>query len=116
MQKTVSILFLAMLATSVAGPSVEAQRRKKDDADRRVTVVNSRSSDMMRLYASRTTTSDWEENILSQPIPAGARILVNFDDGTSACNFDFRAVFKDHRMVHMWNINVCSESEWRAED
>jgi hypothetical protein len=71
---------------------------------------------MMRLYAARTTTSGWEENILSQPIAAGKRTLINFDDGTGSCNFDFRAVFKDRQIVHMWNINVCEVSEWVAAD
>jgi hypothetical protein len=116
MRKVFSILLLAALAAAVAGPPLEAQSRNKDDRDRRVVVANDRTSDMMRLYASRTTTSDWEENILSQPIPAGSKILVNFDDGTGACHFDFRAVFRDHQMVQMWNINVCVESEWRAAD
>jgi hypothetical protein len=71
---------------------------------------------MTRLYGARTATSDWEENILSQPIAPGARILVNFDDGTGACNFDLRAVFKDKHVVYGWNINVCVESEWWTVD
>jgi hypothetical protein len=109
---------LTGLAASLASPPLEAQRKKekKDDADRRVVVANGRSSDMMRLYASRVTTSDWEENILSRPIPAGASIVVNFDDGTGACEFDFRAVFRDHQMVQRWKINVCVESEWHVVD
>ena len=115
MKKVVSILLLTALASALAGP-LEAQRRAKDENDRRVMVVNTRSSPMMRLYAARTTTSEWEENILSQPISAGSRIMINFEDGTGACNFDFRAVFKDKQIVHMWNINVCVESEWLAVD
>jgi hypothetical protein len=116
MKKIVAILLLAALALSTAGSPLEAQRRTKDDHDRRVVVINTRASPMMRLYAARTTTSDWEENILSQPIVAGSRIVVNFDDGTGSCNFDFRAVFKDRQIVHTWSINVCVESEWRVED
>ena len=115
MKKVFSILLLTALASALAGP-LEAQRRTKDDYDRRVVVINARASPMMRLYAARTTTSEWEENILSQPISAGSRIMINFEDGTGACNFDFRAVFKDKQIVHMWNINVCEESEWQVVD
>ena len=115
MKKVFSILLLAALASVAAGRPLEAQRRT-DDYDRRVAVVNARSAPMTRLYGARTATSDWEENILSEPLPPGSRIVVNFDDGTGACNFDFRAVFKDKQIVYKWNINVCEESEWWAVD
>jgi hypothetical protein len=115
MRKVFSILLLTVLASAVAGPRLAAQRQT-DDEDRHVVVINARSSPMMRLYGARTSTSDWEENILSQPIAPGARIRINFDDGTGACYFDFRAVFKDKQVVYRWNINVCVESEWRAVD
>jgi hypothetical protein len=82
-----------------------------------VEIVNERASDIVRLYASRTTTDDWEENILTrQPIPAGAKVAVNFDDGTGACLFDFRAVFRDEVVVHFWSIDVCRVSYWRITD
>lgn len=109
------ILLLAVWAGASAVVPAEAQRQP-DDNNRRVVVVNTRSSPMTRLYGSRTATSDWEENILSEPIPPGARIVVNFDDGTGACSFDFRAVFKDSQVVYRWSINVCVESEWWAVD
>jgi hypothetical protein len=115
MKKAFAILLVAALVSVAAGPPLLAQRLK-DNEDRRVVVINTRSSAMMRLYAARTTTSEWEENLLSQPIPPGSRIVINFDDGTGACDFDFRAVFKDRQVVHMWNINVCHESEWWVVD
>jgi len=114
--KRVSLLWLlAVLATTGSGNSAHAQKGK-DGKDRWVIVVNDRSSDMMRLYASRTTTDDWEENILVRPIGAGAKVRINFDDGTGACTFDFRAIFKDNLSVHMWRINVCEEGYWRVVD
>jgi hypothetical protein len=79
-------------------------------------VINERSSDMLRLYGARSTTSGSEENILTRPIPAGSKMPVNLDDGTRARTFDFHAVFRDNRSVHMWKIEVCTESYWRITD
>jgi hypothetical protein len=114
MRSAFLIMVLAAAVTAVHGRAADAQ--SKDGENRLIVVINERSSEMVRLYASRTTTSDWEENILSQPIPAGASVRINFDDGTGACHFDFRAVFRDNQSVHMWNINVCVESYWRTTD
>jgi len=110
-------LFWLLAVSAIAGVGSSAYGQKgKDGKDRNVIVVNDRSSDMMRLYASRTTTDDWEENILVRPIEAGASMRINFDDGTGACTFDFRAIFKDNLSVHMWRINVCREEYWRVVD
>lgn len=111
------LFFFGLLAiVMAAGVVCSAYAQTKDKHDRRVIILNERSSDMMRLYASRTTTGDWEENILASPIRAGSQLLINFDDGTGACTFDFRAIFKDNLSAHMWNINVCRESYWRVVD
>jgi hypothetical protein len=111
------VLALAVLAVvAAAGTGVPAQAQSADGKDRRVVVVNQRSTDMLRLYGSRTTTESWEENILLTPIPSGGKRLINFDDGTGACLYDFRAIFRDNVPVHMWNINVCRESYWVVVD
>jgi hypothetical protein len=115
MRRVCLFWLFGLLATAVAPCAAHAQ--SKDEHNRVVEIVNERASDIVRLYASRTTTDDWEENILSrQPIPAGARVEVNFDDGTGACLFDFRAVFRDEVVVHYWSIDVCRESYWRITD
>jgi hypothetical protein len=92
------------------------QAQPKDTHDRRVMIINDRTSDMLRLYGARTTTGEWEENIIVTPLKTGGRRVINFDDGTGACQFDFRAIFRDNMTVHMWNINVCREEYWRVVD
>jgi hypothetical protein len=112
------LFLLGLLASLAAAAGAQSFKppKSKDDENRWVVVINERSSDMLRLYGARSTTSDWEENILTRPIPAGSKMPVNFDDGTGACTFDFRAVFRDNRSVHMWKIDVCTESYWRITD
>ena len=115
MREICSLWLLAVLAAAVAPYSALAQ--SADGENRVVEIVNERASDIVRLYASRVTTDDWEENILmKQPIRARTRVRVNFDDGTGECVFDFRAVFRDEVVVHYFGINVCVESHWRVTD
>ena len=109
------IAVLAAIGLALAlTPAARAQ--SKDGNDRRVMIINERSSDMLRLYGSRTTTGEWEENIFAQPLRAGAKRVINFDDGTGACLFDFRAIFKDNQTIHQWSFNVCREEYWRVVD
>jgi hypothetical protein len=116
MRKTCAFWLFGLLAAAVAPPPVHAQK-SADGENRVVEIVNERASDMVRLYASRITTEDWEENILTkQPIRARTKMRVNFDDGTGECVFDFRAVFRDEVVVHYFGINVCAESYWRITD
>lgn len=111
-------LFLFGFLTVVAAVGVvwSAYAQSKDGQDRRVVIINDRTSDMLRLYGSRTTTDSWEENIIIAPIKSGSKRVINFDDGTGACTFDFRAIFRDNLTVHKWNINVCREEYWRVVD
>ena len=59
MKKVLSMLLLAALVSAVTVLPLQAQRRTTDEYDRRVYVINARSSPMMRLYAARSTTSGW---------------------------------------------------------
>jgi len=117
MKRVLGFALFAVLATVVVGSAVaQVGKKGKDGQNRWVIVVNDRSSDMVRLYASRVTSGDWEGNWLARPIAAGSKQPIDFDDGTGACVFDFRAVFRDNLQAHVWRINVCQESFWRVVD
>jgi hypothetical protein len=84
-----------------------------DSYNREVTIHNHSSYDIYYFYGSRTNTSDWEEDILGSDIlPAGSSILIDFDDGTGACTFDFKAVFEDGDEAYGWDQNVCRISNF----
>lgn len=119
MRRLLTIALLGLMAASVLNSPAQSQTKappSTDGKDRRVVILNQRSTDMLRLYGARNTTDSWEENILLTPIPSGGKRLINFDDGTGSCQFDFRAVFKDDVSAHMFNINVCRESYWVVTD
>jgi hypothetical protein len=82
--------------------------------DRRVKIINGTRHTMVRFYASNSSRTTWEEDILGQRVlPAGQSVMVNIDDGTGACLFDFKAVFDDGDELTRSQINVCQISEYR---
>lgn len=82
--------------------------------DRRVRLINSTRHTMVQFYASNSSRTNWEEDILGQRVlPAGQSVTVNIDDGSGACLFDFKAVFDDGDVLVRNRINVCQISEYR---
>lgn len=91
---------LAALATSVSLPAFAG---KYD-----VRIVNKTDFVITEFYASRSSTNDWEEDMLdSDVMGSGEALTVRLDDGSQACKFDFRAVFDDGDVVERHNINIC---------
>ena len=76
--------------------------------DRRVQINNNTSFTIVEFYASNTGTADWQEDILgSEVLAAGSSVMVNIDDGSGYCKFDFLAVFDDGENVVSADNNVC---------
>ena len=96
----------ALMVASIAAPAV-AQ-------DRRVRIINDTNHTMVRFYASNSSRTDWEEDILGRAVlPSGRSVVVNIDDGSGACLYDFKAVFDDGDELTRGQINVCKISEYR---
>ncbi len=88
-----------------------------DAADRRVRIINETSYDMVRFYGSNVGTDDWEEDILGRDVlRTGRSVMVNFDDGSGYCMFDFKAVFDDGDEVIKERVNVCKIGSFRFTD
>ncbi len=76
--------------------------------DRRVKIVNRTGYDIVRFYGSNKGSKSWEEDILGNGIlSTGSSVVINFDDGTGYCKFDFKAVFEDGDVLVKKNINIC---------
>lgn len=79
--------------------------------DRSVTVINATGYTITQFYGSNSGRSSWEEDILgSAVLPSGSAVDINFNDGTGACLFDFKAVFADGSSVVESNVDVCRVS------
>lgn len=82
-------------------------------ANREVTIINKTRVPMVEFYASNTGTESWEEDILGADIlNPGESIDIDIDDGTGACRFDFKAVFKDGEAVIQPKVDVCKVGEF----
>lgn len=76
--------------------------------DRRVQINNQTDYTIVEFYASNTGTESWEEDILGNDVlPAGGSVMINIDDGSGYCKFDFLAVFEDGDEVTSADNNVC---------
>lgn len=85
--------------------------------DRRVQVVNNTSFTIMRFQASNKGSESWEEDILGVRILSpGDTIIMNIDDGSGYCVYDFRATFDDGDAVERRGINVCKVSTFTIND
>jgi hypothetical protein len=85
--------------------------------DRRVRINNRSSYDIIEFYASNTGSRSWEEDILGRNIlPAGNSVVINIDDGSGYCKYDFLAVFEDGDEVVSADNNVCELSDFNFTD
>lgn len=98
-----AFLPLALAATVLAGTTLPA-----DALDRRVRIVNETGVTMVRFFGSNTGSGSWEEDILGEDVlPSGSAVVVNFDDASGYCKFDFKAVFEDGDELVRQGVNVC---------
>lgn len=90
----------AAIALSTAVPALAL--------DRRVTIINNTGFTIVRFFGSNTGSKSWEEDILGDEVlPTGSSVVINFDDSTGYCMFDFRAEFEDGDVLERSEVNVC---------
>jgi hypothetical protein len=103
-------LCIAAFAFTLSTPDIAAAQ------DRRVRIINGTGTTVTRFHASNTSRRNWEEDILgSSVLPAGRSVMVNIDDGSGACMFDFRAVLANGRTVEAYGMNVCRITSWTIQ-
>jgi hypothetical protein len=109
-RRTVNRLLGVSLLALAFGAGVGAQAEE----DRRVRIINETTHTMMRFYASNIGRSDWEEDILGQSTLApGNSVVINIDDGSGYCLYDFKGVFDDGEEVIKNRIDVCKLDSFR---
>jgi hypothetical protein len=102
------------LAALLAAPATNwASAQSRDRHDRRMTVVNETGRVIRAFNATNSGVTKWGRDLLgSNVIGPGQRYTFDFDDGTGACMFDFRAVLDNGRAVERYGVNVCEYSSW----
>src|SRR5690606_31508517 len=107
------IMFKRFLLLSTIAVVALAGTNSALAADRKVKVINKTKTPIFAFYASRTSTNDWEEDILGDDvIMPGESMVIDIDDGTGACKFDFKGEFEDGDSVVKKNVDVCKVGEF----
>jgi hypothetical protein len=109
--------FSRLAGISAIAAAISAFSLTAEAQDRRVSIVNDTSVEMVEFYGSNVNATTWEEDILgANTLPAGSSVTVNFDDGSGQCMFDFRAIFADGDELIREGINVCEIGEYRYHE
>jgi len=81
--------------------------------DRRIEVVNNTSWTIETVNSTNVGRNDWGVDLLGRRvIRPGDSAIVNVEDRTGYCRYDFRAVFENGRQVTRRAVNVCEVSRW----
>ena len=87
--------------------------QSRDGRNRRVRIHNQTGWTMTHFYASDSRVSSWQEDILGRSVlAAGRSLMVNIDDGSGACIFDFRARFANGQYLERYQVNVCQIADY----
>jgi hypothetical protein len=106
-----------IIAVAIVGAVLALDITSAMALDRRVQINNNSSYDIVQFYASNKGTNSWEEDILGDDIlPSGSSVVINIDDGSGYCKYDFLAVFEDGDKVTRAGNNVCELSEFNFND
>jgi hypothetical protein len=82
--------------------------------DRRIRLINESSMTIREFYASNVNRRGWEEDILGRrQIPPGRSMVINLDDGSGHCRFDFKTVMSNGRSIEKRNVDVCRLETYR---
>lgn len=112
--KIASIRLLSLaLALAVSLAALAPDRATAQRHDRRMVIVNETGRIIRELYATNTGTKYWGRDLLGQSvIPRGGRHLIDFNDGTGYCMFDFRAVLDNGHPIELYKVDVCKYATW----
>ena len=102
----------ALLFGATAVPAQAADRQ-----DRRIRLINASSETIQEFHASNTGRTRWEEDILGRRVlRPGDSVIINLDDGSGYCRFDFKTVMESGKSLVKRNIDICKLETYRITD
>ncbi|MDP2116632.1 MAG: hypothetical protein Q8J71_04480 [Brevundimonas sp.] len=115
----VAALGAASASAATAEPVVAVDKvavpaaQSRDGLNRRVRIHNNTGWTMLRFYASDSRITSWQEDMLGRgTLAAGRSVMMNIDDGSGACLYDFKAEFTNGQVLTRYNVNVCRIADY----
>jgi hypothetical protein len=102
-----------MAAASVIATAASAS---VDGKNRKVSIVNTDPNAIEALYAWPTSGGQgFQQGMLNSPIGTGGSLTVDFDRGTSDCEFHLLAITHSYG-YHQRDVDVCTTTKWIVEE
>ena len=85
--------------------------------DRQVRLINESSYAIIKFFASNSDADDWGAELFDGYILfPNEDLVVDVDDGSGACFYDFLAVYDDFATAEDYGVDVCGYTEFRYTD
>jgi len=85
--------------------------------NREVRLINESSQNIVQFHASNIERGGWEEDILGQDVVRpGKSVVINIDDGSGHCLYDFKTVMANGHVLFKRRVDVCKTSSYRISD
>lgn len=107
-----SALLSAVAISALVLPTA-AEARCADGENRRIRMINNTSYTIRRMYGSNQSAQTWQEDVLGDNVLSpGQSVVVNWDDNTCSCMYDFKVVYSDGDTSTKGGVNVCSVAQF----
>jgi len=111
LRKIVNSSLLGAVVLGAAMVPASAEASCQDGTSRKIRMVNNTSYTIRRMYGSNQGTTSWQEDVLGENVLSpGQSVIVNWDDDTCSCMYDFRVVYSDGDQSVKNGVNVCAVS------
>ena len=113
--KKLAFAFVGLLALSACETTGTGMSGGTSTGHNRVVNVNNNTGmTMTHFFASSSASSSWGPEQLGPTtvLPSGSSVTIDFDDGTGACTFDFKARFSNGQELKKFGVNVCVISNY----
>ncbi len=79
------------------------------------TLENATSSAVTEFYLSAPSVDNWEENLVTAPIPPGGEAPAKIT-GADSCVFDVHTVFEDGTSTEDREYDLCENPDYKIEE
>ena len=99
----------ALMAGSILCALQTATGPPASALDRHLELTNNTRMAIVEVYVAQVGTGRWQKDLLGDAIllPANS-LLVDVDDETGYCRFDFKTIFDDGTSLIRRDINICT--------